>query len=205
MASFIYICENTTFKCRIWLSKYHTKNLLTKTAGRESSLNHDIPWRIMKIEVIARKRIANTTWKASHICKYIEENLFLSGFATRGYLQVPREKGRKKKGHQIWYTLCGATCWCVIVTLNWASKEMSFWGWSYTLWAWSWQHSECSLWAFACPQLPLNSETAFDFVWCRSNEATLQCASQQEPNCICSQSPSHWGLVPSLRLRSIKE
>lgn len=51
----------------------------------------------MKIEVIARKRIANTTWKASHICKYIEENLFLSGFATRGYLQVPREKGRKKK------------------------------------------------------------------------------------------------------------
>lgn len=97
MASFIYICENTTFKCRIWLSKYHTKNLLTKTAGRESSLNHDIPWRIMKIEVIARKRIANTTWKASHICKYIEENLFLSGFATRGYLQVPREKGRKKK------------------------------------------------------------------------------------------------------------
>lgn len=50
----------------------------------------------MKIEVIARKRIANTTWKASHICKYIEENLFLSGFATRGYLQVPREKGRKK-------------------------------------------------------------------------------------------------------------
>lgn len=61
--------------------------------------------------------------------------------------------------------------------------------------AWSWQHTECSLWAFACPQLPLHSETAFDFVWCRSNETTLQCASQQELNCVCSHSPSHWGPV----------
>lgn len=122
MASFIYICENTTFKCRIWLSKYHTKNLLTKTAGRESSLNHDIPWRIMKIEVIARKRIANTTWKASHICKYIEENLFLSGFATKGYLQVPREKGRKKMTSNLIYSV-----WCNMLMCS-SNTQLSFKG-----------------------------------------------------------------------------
>lgn len=122
MASFIYICENTTFKCRIWLPKYHTKNLLTKTAGRESSLNHDIPWRIMKIEVIARKRIANTTWKASHICKYIEENLFLFGFATKGYLQVPREKRRKKMTSNLIYSV-----WCNMLMCS-SNTQLSFKG-----------------------------------------------------------------------------
>lgn len=49
----------------------------------------------MKIEVIARKRIANKTWKASHICKYIEENLSSLVLLPKDIYRFPGKKEEK--------------------------------------------------------------------------------------------------------------
>lgn len=128
--SFILYCENTTFKCRIWLSKNRTRKPFNRNSRRESFLHHDTPWRIMKIKKDCRMR---------RNCKYNEENLFplckytrqfiLLCWAIREYFQLlEKEKGKKPPCPN------GAIEWCAWLVprrngqlLNWTRLPEDPW------------------------------------------------------------------------------
>lgn len=75
------------------------ENLLTETAGRESFLHHDTPWRIMRMEVIAWDGIANTMRKIFFLCVNTRGQFILLCWAIREYFQLLEKE--KERSHRV--------------------------------------------------------------------------------------------------------
>lgn len=112
-----YICENTTFKCRIWLSKNRTRKPFNRNS-RERKLFKS--WYSMK-------DYENGGHRTRQNCKYNEENLLLCVntwgqfillcWAIRGYFQ-PLGKKEQEGSHHVQVDQSDGLGWYQVVMVS---------------------------------------------------------------------------------------
>lgn len=116
-----YICENTTFKCRIWLSKNRTRKPFNRNS-RERKLFKT--WYSMK-------DYENGGHRTRQNCKYNEKNLLLCVntcrqfillcSTIRGYFQLLEKRKRKKP------PCPNGSQWCAWLVPGSNGKLLTYW------------------------------------------------------------------------------
>lgn len=117
-----YICENTTFKCRIWLSKNRTRKPFNRNSRKRKLFKS---WYSMK-------DYENGGHRRKRNCKYNEENLLLFVntwgqfillcWAIRWYFQPLGEK-RKGKSHHVQVHQNDGLGWYQIIMVSSSHSE----------------------------------------------------------------------------------